>query len=205
MKKRYGKAYFDKWYRDPRHRVTTPAELARKVGMVVSIAEYVLGRPIRSVLDVGCGEGTWYSILRRLRPAVRYTGVDPSPYVVRRFGGRRHIRLGSLQALDRHGWIRTFDLIVCCDVLNYLPPSHLAPGLSHVSRLLGGVAYLEIYTGRDRVTGDVGGWRARSPSFYQRLLRNAGLTRCGPHCYIPPELARHTAVLERDLHWRAAG
>ena len=82
--KRYDRSYFDKWYRDPRHRVSTAAGLARKVAMVVGVAEYLLGRPLRRALDVGAGEGSWRGALRRLRPRLDYVGVDPSAYAVRR-------------------------------------------------------------------------------------------------------------------------
>ncbi|MBC8089553.1 MAG: hypothetical protein H7Z40_19995, partial [Phycisphaerae bacterium] len=51
----YGKSYFDKWYRNPRHRVKSPSELARQVAFVLHTAEWVLARPVRTVLDVGCG------------------------------------------------------------------------------------------------------------------------------------------------------
>src|SRR5687767_7668978 len=91
--KTYDERYFDRWYRDPRSRVVTPAVIARKTRMVIGVAEYFLGRAARSVLDVGCGEGDWYRALRRVRPRIRYLGIDPSEYVVERFGARRNIRL----------------------------------------------------------------------------------------------------------------
>ena len=97
MHKTYDQAYFDKWYRDPDHAVSSPGALKRKVAMVVAQAEFYLGRPIRNVLDVGCGEGVWRAPLRALRPDVHYRGLDASEYVVRRFGrsrnkiGRAHV------------------------------------------------------------------------------------------------------------------
>ena len=57
MSKQYDAAYFRRWYRGPP--ATPRAELARKVAMAVAIAEFYLQRPIRSVLDVGCGEAAW--------------------------------------------------------------------------------------------------------------------------------------------------
>ena len=42
----YDQAYFDKWYRHPDHSVASPAELRRKIAMVVAQAEYYLGRPV---------------------------------------------------------------------------------------------------------------------------------------------------------------
>ena len=67
---RYDRAYFDKWYRSPRHRVKSPGELRRQAAFVLAAAEYILGRPVRTVLDVGSGEGQWNPALRRLRPSL---------------------------------------------------------------------------------------------------------------------------------------
>ena len=36
--KEYDRAYFDRWYRNPRHRVKSEAELRRKVAMIVALA-----------------------------------------------------------------------------------------------------------------------------------------------------------------------
>src|SRR4030095_7214279 len=92
----YDQRYFDKWYRNPRYRVKSPHELARQVTFVVAGTEPLLGRSVRSVLDVGCGEANWLAPLRRLRPRVQYTGVDTSEYVVSRFGASRNVRLGAI-------------------------------------------------------------------------------------------------------------
>ena len=80
----YDRAYFDKWYRHPEHRVKSPQYLARQAAFVLGVAEYLLERRVTSVLDVGAGEGHWRAILRRLRPGLRYYGVDPSDTQVRR-------------------------------------------------------------------------------------------------------------------------
>lgn len=197
MSKSYDRAYFNKWYRDPRHAVGAPAELRRKVAMVVAQAEYYLGRPLRNVLDVGCGEGAWRAPLRALRPAVDYRGLDTSEYVVRRYGRRRNIglaRFGDLAQL-RFDW--RFDLIVCSDVLHYLQAAELRRGLSGFGELLEGLAFLEVYTARDDPDGDRVGFIARSPSSYLRAFAAAGLLPCGSHCYLGPRLLRRVAALER--------
>ena len=182
--KTYDRAYFDRWYRNPRERVTTRAALERKVRMVISITEYILGRPIRTVLDVGCGEAPWYPVLRRIRRDVRYTGVDSSEYVVARFGAPRHVRRGSLADLDAMRLPRRIDLIVCADVLQYVSTPELVRGLRSIRRLLGGVAYIETFTTEDGMVGDRGGWHERSAAQYRALLRQAGLTQFGPYCHV---------------------
>lgn len=194
---RFTKEYFDKWYRSPNHRVHTPAEIARKVRMVLGIAEVLLERPVRTVLDVGCGEGAWQPILNRLRPGVRYTGVDPSEYAVARYGRRRNIRLGTFDRLDELGLRGRFDLIVCCDFLNYVQTRELRRGLAHVRELLGGVAYLEVYAAQDEIVGDVRGWQRRPARWYRRLFDEMGLVGCGMHCYVGESLRQNTVALER--------
>ena len=196
-RKRYDRAYFDRWYRNPRSRVKTAAEVERKVRMVVGIAEHLLDRPLRSVLDVGCGEAPWRAPLRRLRPSLRYVGVDPSEYAVARFGARRGIVLGDVERLDALPLDGPFDLVVCCDVLNYLPDRALARGLRNMRDLLGGVAYLELFAAEEEMDGDTRGWYRRPASFYRRLFRRLGLESCGLHCYVGEALAPDVATLAR--------
>src|SRR4051794_10741553 len=99
MAKVYDQTYFDKWYRNPRHAVTSRGELERKVALAVAVAEYYLGRKIDNVLDVGCGEGVWRAPLRKLRPGVDYLGLDSSEYVVARYGRTRNLRRATFDDL----------------------------------------------------------------------------------------------------------
>ncbi|MDB4914599.1 MAG: Methylase involved in ubiquinone/menaquinone biosynthesis, partial [Gemmatimonadetes bacterium] len=195
-RKVYDEAYFAKWYRDPRTRVHTPDAVRRKVRMVVGVAEYFLKRKVRSVLDIGAGEGRWRAELRRLRPGVRYQGVDPSEYVVRKHGRRRNITLGTFQDLPKLALARSYDLIVCADVLQYVPDAALQRGVRHIATLLDGVAFLESYTTGDEMEGDLAGWHPRSKARYRRLFASAGLVGCGLHCYVAPRLAEWAVELE---------
>jgi SAM-dependent methyltransferase len=196
-RKQYDAEYFRRWYHDPARRVITPAAVARKVHLVTAIAESLLERPIRSVLDVGAGEGAWRAHLRRLRPRIRYVGVESSEYAVARFSRSRGLHQGSFGTLGDLGLDGPFDLIVVCDVLHYVPDRELRPGLRAITDLLGGVAYLEAYTTADAIEGDRGAWHHRSPRRYQRLFREVELYAVGMHCYVGPALADTTAALER--------
>lgn len=196
---RYTAAYFDRWYRHPRHRVRTPAEIARLAALTVGAAEYVLDRPIRTVLDVGAGEGHWRAHLRRLRPRVRYVGVEPSEYAVARYGRARGLRQGTLGTLDVAALQQCapdgFDLIVACGVLNYVPEQELQAGLRALRRLAGGVAFLELFAAGDELTGDVPPNR-RSAAWYRRILGRAGFVPCGLHLYVTRAVARTCTGLE---------
>jgi len=193
----YDRRYFDKWYRHPRHRVKTRQDMKRQLGFIVAVTEYLLDRPVRTVLDVGCGEGNWSTVLRGLRPRARYVGVDGSEYAVRRFGKRRNIRLGTLGSIESLGLEGPFDLILCLGVLNYIAADELRRGLRQLHGLAGGVAYLEIFTRSDEASGDFKQSSAQWPAWYRRVIRRAGFVPLGLHCYLPRALVSHAAALER--------
>jgi len=193
----YDRDYFDRWYRRSRHALFHLGMLPRRVQLAISAAEYLLERPIRTVLDVGCGEGRWRPLLRQARPRVRYLGVDSSAYAVRRFGRRRNLRLGRFGDLGRLGLKGRFDLIVCSDVLHYVPLAEARTGLKALARLLGGVAYMELFTASDATVGDDLAFQPRSRSTYLRLFRAAGLVHIGLHCYVGGTLRDRLVTFER--------
>lgn len=195
-RKTYDEAYFSKWYQDPRTRVHPPEQVRRKVRLVVSVAEYFLRRKVRSVLDIGAGEGRWRAELRRMRPGIRYVGVDPSEYVVRRHGKRRNIKLGSFEQLSELSLGSGYDLVVCADVLQYVADAPLKRGVRHIATMLRGVAFLEGYTTGDDMEGDLEGWQPRSKERYRRIFADAGLEACGLHCYLARGVAESAVELE---------
>ncbi len=164
--------------------------------MVLAIAEYFLQRPIRTVLDVGAGEGRWRAEIGRVRKGVRYVGVDPSEWVVARHGRRRNIRLGSFEQLPSLALGRRFDLIVCADVMQYVPTPALESGVRHLAGLLTGAAFFEAYTSGDEMEGDLEGWHPRTKAGYRKIFADAGLRACGAHCYLAPRVADHAVELE---------
>jgi SAM-dependent methyltransferase len=195
--KRYDQAYFDRWYR--RAGIGRPSEVARVARYVLATAEHLLERPVRSVLDVGCGEAPWRAPLLRERPRLRYVGVDPSDYAVERYGNRRGIRLGGIADLPHLGLRGPFDVVVCADVLPYVSDDEIATGLAFVGENLTGVAYLHAMTAADSFVGDRRGFAAREPRHYERLFASYGLQRIGPHLYAGAALLPALAALEGPL------
>src|SRR6478672_2912053 len=156
MTKTYDRAYFDRWYRGSE--VGGAARLARKVALAVATAEYHLERPIRSVLDIGCGEGVWRAPLRRLRPDVRYLGFDSSHYAIERYGRSRDLHLAAFGEFAQLRPCAPVDLLVCSDVLHYLPARELDRGLPGLAELCGGIAFLETFAREDGAEGDEAGF-----------------------------------------------
>lgn len=167
------------------------------MSVALAVAEHLLGHPVRNVLDVGCGEGRWALVLRNMRPRLRYVGVDPSDYVVRRYGRSRNIVQGSLGGLARLSLGEQYDLVVCADVLHYVSAAEAMRGLRQIGALMRGVGYFEVFTREDEFSGDRKGWQSRTAAWYRRAFLLNGLIPCGMHCYVAPPLHEHVAALER--------
>ena len=192
---RFNSAYFDKWYRNPRHRVITPSIIARKARLALAMAEYYLGRPVRNALDVGCGEGQWLPALKKLRPGISYTGIDPSPYVIKRYGKRRNLMFGSFG--DLPPLATAYDLLISSDSLYYVHEDELLSGLQNLLPRLTGVAFLEAYASDVPHAGDIAGMFPRSNAVYRRIFQRVGLRSCGSHCYVGPSLYDQVTEMER--------
>jgi SAM-dependent methyltransferase len=199
--KAYDRAYFRKWYRDPKNRIVRRDGVARKVAMAVGVAEHLLGRPVASVLDVGCGEGAWFPLLRAMRPKVRYLGLDTSDYVVRRFGRSRNVRRGSWGEVAELRFDEPFDLVVCSDALHYVSTREVVRGLESLPELIGGVGYFDFLSADDDletgIEGDLVGLKMRRASWYRRKFRRTGLLECGLGFWVASDLAPRLTALER--------
>ena len=194
MTKTYDRRYFEHWYRD--RAIRDPKRLARKVALAVAVAEHYLERPLRSVLDIGCGEGAWRAPLLKLRPKLRYLGFDSSEYAIARHGARRNLhpaRFGDFE------WLRPcapVDLLVCADVMHYLPARELLRGLPGLAELCDGVAFLETFAKEDETEGDDVGFQPRPARFYRTRFAALGFRFLGSHCWLSPALAEQPAALE---------
>ena len=195
MSKQYDRTYFDRWYRSSR-RMVRPEVVRRKVRLAVCATEHLLGRDVATVLDVGCGEAPWRGELRRMRPAVEYTGVDASEYVVRRFGRTRNILLGSLDTLDALPLARSYDMVVCSDVLQYVPNAEVKRGLRALAKRTGGVAFIEAFTRDDDMVGDRDEWHERTARWYRGAFREAGFRALGLYLFAGPGLRNALNELE---------
>lgn len=192
--KEYDRAYFDRWYRDGG--IGGRRRLARKVALAVATAEYHLERPLRHVLDIGCGEGAWRAPLLALRPKARYLGFDSSEYAIERFGARRNLHHARFADFAELRPCPPVDLLVCSDVLHYLDVRELDRGLPGLAELCGGVAFLETFAREDRAEGDEHQFKQRPAAFYRKRFAAVGFRPLGSHCWLSPTLARHATALE---------
>jgi SAM-dependent methyltransferase len=196
MNKTYDQAYFDRWYRQSKHQRNSKALLERKVHLAVSMAEYYLERPIKTVLDVGCGEAVWRAALLKIRPKIHYQGLDSSDYAVHRFGKSRNIAYASFAQLEQLRPGPSVDLLICSDVLHYLSSADIRKGLSGFSELCHGLAFIELWCKEDSIEGDKLGFVSRSQAWYRKQFSAAGLHACGNHGYLSTYLHHAASSLE---------
>ncbi len=194
MTKTYDRAYFDRWYRHGG--IGGSARLARKVLLAVATAEYHLERPIRSVLDIGCGEGAWRAPLSRLRPRAAYLGFDSSAYAIARYGRARNLHFARFGDFAQLRPCPPADLLVCSDLLHYLPTRELDRGLPALAELCGGVAFIEVFTRGDGAVGDEAEFKRRPASFYRKRLEALGLRPLGSFCWLSPARTAGATALE---------
>jgi SAM-dependent methyltransferase len=192
--KSYDQHYFDTWYRQ--RGIGDSARLARKVALAVATAEYHLERPVRTVLDIGCGEGVWRAPLLKLRPKARYLGFDSSQYAIQRFGARRNLHLAAFGDFALLRPCPPVDLLVCSDVLHYLDTRELDRGLPGLAELCGGVAFLETFAKEDEAEGDEHDFQQRPARFYRRRFEKLGFRALGSHLWLSPALRDHATALE---------
>ena len=140
-RERFDAGFYRRHYRDAQTRVVTQREMRRRAEFVAAFVRHAQW-PVRSILDVGCGLGLMRSALVEQFPRARYTGLEVSQYLC-----------------DRYGWIcasaadyrpaRPYDLVICYDVLQYLPLAEARAALRNLARLCRGVLHFGALTTED--------------------------------------------------------
>ncbi len=100
------------------------------------------GVEIESVLDVGAGMGMWRDWYRDHHPQVTVRSIDVSEHACRTWGH---------ELRDIVSWRpdRTYDLVVCHSVLQYLGDVEAALAIDHLAAATAWVMYLEAPTAGD--------------------------------------------------------
>ncbi len=156
-------------------------------------------RPGTRVLDIGCGEGAWRAPLLKLRPKASYLGFDASEYSITRYGRTRNLHLARFADFEFLRPCAPVDLLVCSDVLHYLPTRELERGLPALADLCGGVAFIETFAREDQAVGDEDEFKSRPAHFYRERLQATGLRALGSHCWLSPALVARATALELPL------
>ncbi len=137
----FGADYVRRFYLDPRTRVVTPAEMRARALLIAALLKHA-GIPVRRILDAGCGIGLLRAPFARALPRARYTGLETSEYLCRTYGWVR----GSVADYAPRS---PSDLVICYDVLQYLPDAEAARALANLARLTRAALYVSALTKAD--------------------------------------------------------
>jgi hypothetical protein len=113
MAEQFDRAYYQRFYFNPRTAVTNRAEMNARGRLIAAMADHI-GLPVRNVLDAGCGVGLLRAPLKRRWPNLGYTGLEVSQYLCRRYGW---IHSGIQDFTRKAAGNRQFDIVICYDVL----------------------------------------------------------------------------------------
>jgi SAM-dependent methyltransferase len=166
---RFDRDYFQRFYYSPRTRVTTASEMRSRADMIAAMLTYA-ELPVHSILDAGCGIGLLRRAFARALPDARYTGLEVSDYLCKRYGWEH----GSI-ADYRPG--KPADLVICYDVLQYLEDDDARRALANLPNLTRCALYFSALTRADwrhnceRSRTDSSGVRIRTGSWYLQRLR----------------------------------
>jgi len=138
---RFDSAYFRKFYLDRKTRVVTRAEMRDRAALIAAILKHAQ-IPVRRILDAGCGIGLLRKPFAAILPRARYTGLEQSEYLCRKYGWSQG-SIADYAARER------FDLVVCYDVLQYLPDRDAARALRNLAQLSRAAVYMSALTRED--------------------------------------------------------
>jgi 2-polyprenyl-3-methyl-5-hydroxy-6-metoxy-1,4-benzoquinol methylase len=137
----FSAAYFRKFYLNAATRVVTAAEMRSRAALIASALKQCQ-IPVRRILDAGCGIGLLQKPFKEFLPRARYAGLEASEYLCDRFGWT----FGSIVDFEARN---PYDLVICYDVLQYLPDAEAARAIANLSRLSRAALYVSALTMED--------------------------------------------------------
>jgi SAM-dependent methyltransferase len=163
---RFDARYYERFYKNPKTRATTPQAVRRQAAFVSAYLKH-LDVPLRRVLDIGCGLGWMLRALQQELPRAQCTGIEYSEHLCRKHGWKP----GSVTDYRTR---TPYDLVVCHDVLPSLDDTDCRAAIANLGRLCRGALYLGVLTAQDwghcdraRTDPDV---YLRSVNWYRRQL-----------------------------------
>jgi SAM-dependent methyltransferase len=137
----FSAAYFKRFYLSAATRVVTAAEMRSRAALIASALRQCQ-IPVRRILDAGCGIGLLRKPFEEFLPRARYVGLEASEYLCSRFGWT----FGSIVDFAPR---KPYDLVICYDVLQYLPDAEAARAILNLSRLSRAALYVSALTTED--------------------------------------------------------
>lgn len=177
-KTQFNAEYYRRYYEKPSTAVVTPAQQCAEVRFALAFCAHI-GVDIRRFADVGAGTGWWAKEFARQYPRCsEIETYDASPDAVRLYGHRK-------LSIEKLGG-RAADLVVCRDVLRYVPDPTAKKAISRLAKKCRGVLYLHVVTREDEVDEDASDMTGhfRSARWYLKRLEVTGFRNAGMGLFV---------------------
>jgi hypothetical protein len=177
-KAEFNAEYYRRYYENRSTTVVTPAERRAEVRFVLAFCAHI-GVDIRRFADVGAGTGWWAREFTRQYPRCRHIETyDPSADAARLYGHRK-------VPIEKLGG-RPADLVVCRDVLRYIPDAAARKAIGRLAAKCRGVLYLHVITREDEVDEEASDMTGhfRAARWYLKRLEAAGFRNAGMGLFV---------------------
>ena len=175
-------SYYQRYYLDPETAVVTPEIQRNEVAFVIAFCREI-GLEVSRFADVGAGTGWWAEEFARQYPDCGVIETFDSSSAACELYGHRLVPVEKLAG-------RAADLVVCRDVLRYVPDREIGRAFSALGRKCRGVLYVQAITSDDEIdeeASDMAG-RFRSAAFYRRRFKAEGFRDCGMGLFVSKRL-----------------
>ncbi|MEO5904928.1 MAG: methyltransferase domain-containing protein [Gemmatimonadaceae bacterium] len=166
-------AYYRRYYENSETAVVTADMQGNEVGFVIAFCDHI-GLTVKRFTDVGAGTGWWAREFAKQYPRCESVETfDASEDACKVYGHRRT----AVQNLSGPA----SDLVVCRDVLRYVPDAHIDRAIKRLATKCRGVLYLHVITSNDEIDEEASDMEGsfRTTSFYRKRLKAAGFRDCG--------------------------
>ena len=180
----FNREYYRRFYENPTTAIISAAERRNEIRFVLSFCRHI-GLEIRRFSDVGAGTGWWAREFgRQYRSCRQVETFDASAEAARIYGHRR-VSAQELAGLPS-------DLVVCRDVLRYLPDRQARRAIARLASKCRGVLYFQVVTSDDEVDEDRSDMTGyfRPASWYRRTLERAGFRDAGMGLFVSDKFFR---------------
>ncbi len=181
-KAHFDAAYYRRYY-ESRETAVVDADMKRnEVKFVIAFCNHI-SLKVRRFTDVGAGTGWWAEeFARSYRACELIETYDASEAACHVYGHKR-VAVQSLTG-------PASDLVVCRDVLRYVPDGYIDKAIKRLERKCRGVLYLHAITSDDDLDEDASDMEGhfRTAAFYRRRFKSAGFRDCGMGLFVSPRL-----------------
>ena len=179
---RFDRDYYRRFYEDDETSIVSPEMRENEIAFVLAFCRHI-GLQVERFADVGAGTGWWAAEFVSQYPDCRHLETyDASAAACAAYG---HARI-PLQKLSG----KAADLVVCRDVLRYLPDADAEEGSRRLARKCRGVLYLHLVTREDEFDEEASDAEGhfRPVSWYRRRLADEGFRDCGMGLFVSARL-----------------